>query len=104
MSRPGLQHERTTLAWHRTGLSFVVIAVLVTLHGRGLGGWAVVRVVSGVTLALVGAIVTVTRLRWDALARAGDDEQFHARPVGLAAAMSLSVIFCSVTVFVTVVM
>lgn len=64
---PGLQPERTTLAWRRTGLALVAGVLLVgRLGAENLG--AVVLVPAVATLALAGWVVVVTlrggRLTW----------------------------------------
>lgn len=59
---PGLQQERTSLAWTRTGLSLTGAAVFVAVHAGTHGGWppALLAVLSGV-LSL-SAVVQFRRL------------------------------------------
>jgi uncharacterized membrane protein YidH (DUF202 family) len=48
---PGLQPERTALAWQRTGLAAVVLGVLLLRHGLAVG--APLEIIAGVFAAAV---------------------------------------------------
>lgn len=67
-SDPGLQPERTTLAWRRTGLALVVGALLVGRLGLEHVGVAV-AVPAGIAAALAVWVLAVTlrggRYAWD---------------------------------------
>ena len=87
----GMQAERTTLAWQRTGLSVAVAAaVLARLTYGDLGGWALLPL--AVCLALCGWVLVDTRRRYRRAVR--DD----ARPGigGWAAAVAGSVVVMGV--------
>lgn len=65
---PGLQPERTALAWQRTGLSAAVVAVLLLRYGVAAGAalWIVGGVCAAVVVvlaALAGRDVPATRVR-----------------------------------------
>jgi uncharacterized membrane protein YidH (DUF202 family) len=48
---PGLQHERTTLAWTRTALAFVVVSLLEARLAQSVGLLAVALALAGMVLA-----------------------------------------------------
>jgi len=59
---PGLQQERTSLAWTRTGLSLAGAGVAVAVHAGVEGGWppALLAVLAG--LLSLAAVVQLRRL------------------------------------------
>lgn len=59
---PGLQPERTALAWRRTGLALTVASlVAVRILPQVLGAWAVVPAGLGVTLSVAVLVVAHRR-------------------------------------------
>ena len=78
----GLQPERTSLAWTRTGLALLVVSLLVTRLAPGSGGVAIAAGLAGTVLAAVLMAVQPRRhQRQDARLRAGRG----ARPSAVAA-------------------
>lgn len=71
---PGLQPERTLLAWQRTALAFVVAIALVIRVGASSGPVVLVLGFGGLVLALLTALWTRLRYRAvrAALAHRGD--------------------------------
>ena len=64
----GMQAERTTLAWQRTGLSVAVAAaVLARLTYGALGGWALVALAG--CLGLSGWVLVDTRRHYRRIVR-----------------------------------
>ena len=62
---PGLQPERTALAWRRTALALVVAAIVgIRVLPSLLGAWAIVPAGLGVVLALI--IFAASHLRYRA--------------------------------------
>lgn len=58
---PGLQPERTELAWRRTALSAAACSILL-LHTAARGGWGL-RVVPGVLIAAVAVAAALAGTR-----------------------------------------
>lgn len=88
---PGLQPERTTLAWVRTGLTLTVVSLLLTrLTSSGPAGLAV-----GLSGMVTGTALVVAQSwrhrRNDAWLRSG-----HLRPaVGASAGLMLAIVLLS---------
>jgi uncharacterized membrane protein YidH (DUF202 family) len=60
---PGLQPERTALAWRRTGLSMAAGAlVALRIFPELLGGWALIP--AGVALLVAGMVLLAAHLRY----------------------------------------
>lgn len=73
---PGVQNERTALAWHRTALSVVVTAAIVTRLGMdSIGAAAGAALV--VALPVAGWVVLVSRRRYQR--RQGWSSGVHTR-------------------------
>lgn len=66
---PGLQPERTALAWQRTGLALLVAALVVVRDGLVTGGPAGLPVVGLGVAAAVCGLVVVRRSRTELEAR-----------------------------------
>ncbi|MEU2769550.1 DUF202 domain-containing protein [Streptomyces diastaticus] len=85
---PGLQPERTRLAWRRTALSFTVVAVLATRAAvHRSGGAASVLSLAACFLLWLGFVALAHR-RVRALA--------PARPVPLPAPVAVGAVCCAV--------
>ncbi|HEX8781452.1 MAG TPA: DUF202 domain-containing protein [Nocardioides sp.] len=69
---PGLQQERTSLAWSRTGLSLAGAGVFVAVHAGLSGGWPPALLAVLAALLSLAAVVQIRRL--DARAH-GDDHE-----------------------------
>ena len=64
MTRPGLQIERTHLAWERTAIGYLAIAAIILFHHSGpLGKPRVALATLGIVLALVVFAISRTRAR-----------------------------------------
>jgi uncharacterized membrane protein YidH (DUF202 family) len=89
---PGLQPERTLLAWRRTCLSFAVASVaLIHLATRPLGVLAVVLGGTGAVLALLAsAAITVRYHRTHLSLHSSGGTGVDARPLAVAAAAALT--------------
>ena len=66
---PGLQQERTSLAWTRTGLSLTAAGIFVAVHAGLTGGWPPALLAVLAALLSVAAVVQFRRLD----ARSHDD-------------------------------
>lgn len=87
MRDPGLQSERTTLAWRRTALGVLANALL--LIRAGLVGDHTVPLVSGLLLlGAAGATQWFSAWRRRELSRAGDVTAVPAAPLALLAAVT----------------
>ena len=86
LDKPGLQPERTALAWERTAISMMILGVLLARTGATERHWAIT--LSGMIQTVIGSAVLI----WSGFhyrqlhGRTRDDEVCHpgaARAVGL---------------------
>ncbi|MFI6349318.1 DUF202 domain-containing protein [Streptomyces sp. NPDC050560] len=89
---PGLQPERTRLAWRRTTLSFTVAVILAAKAVVDHGGWATVPACAVGALLWV-AFLTVAHRRMRGLAAS-------TRPAVLPGALGVAAVCCSLALVV----
>lgn len=81
VSDPGLQPERTVLAWGRTLVSFLVVSA-VFLRWLPHYGWGIIALIA-VTMALAGGIFFSQRRRYRRMAFGLEGGKIHADVVAV---------------------
>lgn len=81
VSDPGLQPERTVLAWGRTLVSFLVVSA-VFLRWLPHYGWGIIVLIAG-ALALAGGIFLSQRRRYRRMAFGLEGGRIHADVVAV---------------------
>lgn len=84
---PGLQTQRTALAWHRTGLA-VLANALVILRSGVSSGHAMLTLLGGLLLVAAAGVAAFGTWRSRALARGPSDATTPARVVLSAAGVT----------------